>query len=157
MAQTEAVAQRCSVRRGFFKTSQNSQENTCVRVSFLISCRPQASGIKTGTLAQVLSCEFCEYSKHTFSCRSPSVAASGQRLVESLKQNLKLIKLYNTESLTVQVYSDTVVRRCSVKKVFLKISQKFTGKPLCWRFFLIKLQTESYFIEHLQTATSRYC
>ena len=30
----EAVARRCSVRKVFLKTSQNSQENTCVGVSF---------------------------------------------------------------------------------------------------------------------------
>ena len=34
--QTEAVAQRCSVKIVFLEISQNSQENTCARVSFLI-------------------------------------------------------------------------------------------------------------------------
>ena len=33
---TEAVAQRCSIKKVFLKISQNSQENTCARVSFLI-------------------------------------------------------------------------------------------------------------------------
>ena len=32
----EAVAQRRSVEKVFLKISQNSQENTCARVSFLI-------------------------------------------------------------------------------------------------------------------------
>ena len=32
----QAVARRCSVKKVFLKISQNSQENTCVRVSFLI-------------------------------------------------------------------------------------------------------------------------
>ena len=32
----EAVVQRCSVKKVFLKNSQNSQENTCARVSFLI-------------------------------------------------------------------------------------------------------------------------
>ena len=32
----EAVIQRCSVKAVFLKISQNSQENTCARVSFLI-------------------------------------------------------------------------------------------------------------------------
>ena len=32
---TEAVVQRCSVKKVFLKISQNSQENTCVGVSFL--------------------------------------------------------------------------------------------------------------------------
>ena len=30
----EAVFQRCSVKKGFLEISQNSQENTCARVSF---------------------------------------------------------------------------------------------------------------------------
>ena len=32
----EAVAQRCSVKKVFLEISQNSQENTCASVSFLI-------------------------------------------------------------------------------------------------------------------------
>ena len=64
----EAVAPRCSVRKVFKEISQNSQENTCARVSFLI---------KLQTLAQVFSCEFCEISKNTFSYRTPLVAAPG--------------------------------------------------------------------------------
>ena len=33
---SEAVARRCSVKKVFLEISQNSQENNCVRVSFLI-------------------------------------------------------------------------------------------------------------------------
>ena len=33
---TEAAFQRCSVKKVFLEISQNSQENTCARVSFLI-------------------------------------------------------------------------------------------------------------------------
>ena len=36
LRKTEAVAQRCSVKKVFLEISQNSQENTCARVSFLI-------------------------------------------------------------------------------------------------------------------------
>ena len=32
----EAVAKRCSVKKVFLEISQNSQEKTCARVSFLI-------------------------------------------------------------------------------------------------------------------------
>ena len=34
MYMIEAVAQRCSVKKVFLEISQNSQENTCARVSF---------------------------------------------------------------------------------------------------------------------------
>ena len=39
----EAVVQSCSVKKVFLEISQNSQENTCARVSFLIKL--QASGL----------------------------------------------------------------------------------------------------------------
>ena len=73
MDMTEAVAQTCSVKKVFLEISQNSQENTCARVSFLIKL--QALG-KKETLAQVFSCAFCEISKNTFFYGTPLVAAS---------------------------------------------------------------------------------
>ena len=64
----EAVDERCSVKKVFLEISQNSQENTCARVPFLINLQPEACNfIKKETLAQVFSCEFCEVSKNTFS------------------------------------------------------------------------------------------
>ena len=37
---TEALVQRCSVKKVFLEISQNSQENTCTRVSFLLKLQP---------------------------------------------------------------------------------------------------------------------
>ena len=65
---SEAVAQICSVKKVFLNISQNSKENTCARVSFLIKSQAK-------TLAQVFACEFCEISRNTFSYRTPPVAA----------------------------------------------------------------------------------
>ena len=62
------------MKKVFLGISQNSQDNSCARVSFLI--RLQANSIRKETLTQVLSCEFCEISKNTFSYRIPPVAAS---------------------------------------------------------------------------------
>ena len=63
----EAVAQRCSVKKVFLEITQNSQENTCARVSFVIKLQAETCNfIKKETLAQVFSCEFCEISKKTF-------------------------------------------------------------------------------------------
>ena len=77
--QTEAVVQRCYVKKVFLEISQNSQENTCARVSFFIKFQAGACKfIKKETLAQVSSCEFCEISKNTFFYRTPLVAASDQ-------------------------------------------------------------------------------
>ena len=74
---------RCSLEKVFLEISQNSQENTCARVSFSIKCSPKACNfIKKETLAQVFSCQFCEISKNTFSYRTLLVAAFDQTLVE---------------------------------------------------------------------------
>ena len=73
----EAVIQRCSVKKVFLKISQNSQENTCARASFLIKLLAEACNfIKKEALAQVFSCEFCEIFKNTYFYRTPPVAAS---------------------------------------------------------------------------------
>ena len=56
---SEAVVRRCSVKKVYLVISQNSQENTCARVSFLNNF------IKKET-AKVFSCEFCEISKNNF-------------------------------------------------------------------------------------------
>ena len=53
--------QSCSIKKLFLKISQNSQEETCARVSFL------ACNFSTETLAQVFSCKFCEFFKTPFS------------------------------------------------------------------------------------------
>ena len=48
MLHAEAIVQSCSVKKVFLEISQNSQENTCARVSFLIKL--QASGLSPTTL-----------------------------------------------------------------------------------------------------------
>ena len=46
---TKAVAQRCSVKNVFLEISQNSQKNTCARVSFLVKL--QAWDLRPKSLA----------------------------------------------------------------------------------------------------------
>ena len=67
LADSEAVIQKCSVKKVFLKISQYLQENTCVRASFLIKL--QASG--TGVFLWIL-----EIFQNTFFYRTPPVAAS---------------------------------------------------------------------------------
>ena len=51
----------------FLKLLQDSQENTCARVSFFEKVAGLACNfIKKETLGQVFSCEFCEICKNTF-------------------------------------------------------------------------------------------
>ena len=73
----EAVARRCSVKKVFLQISQNLQENTFARVSFLIKLQTSACNfIKKETLVQVFYCEFYKISQNNFSHRTPPVAAS---------------------------------------------------------------------------------
>ena len=51
----------------FLEISQNSQENTCARVSFSIKLQASACNfIKKETLAQMFYCEYWEVSKNAF-------------------------------------------------------------------------------------------
>ena len=60
-------------KKVFLKFSQNSQENTCARVSFLIKFNKV---VKKETLAQVFSCEFCEIFKNSFFAEDLQATAS---------------------------------------------------------------------------------
>ena len=53
---------RCSIKKVSLEISQNSQENTCARESFLMAC----NFIKKDSLGQLFSCGFCQISKNTF-------------------------------------------------------------------------------------------
>ena len=55
--------QRLSLKNVCLEILQNSQENTCARISFLIKL---TESIKKETLAEVFSCEFCEILKTPF-------------------------------------------------------------------------------------------
>ena len=66
-------------KKVLLEISQNSQENTCARVF-----------IKKETLAQVLSCEFCEICKNTSSYRTSPVAVSAY-FVEKSRYILQIL------------------------------------------------------------------
>ena len=64
-------------KKGVLEISQNSQESTCARDSFLIKLQAKAwNFIKKESLRLVFSCEFCEISKNIFFYITPLVAAS---------------------------------------------------------------------------------
>ena len=59
------------IKKAFLELSQNSQENTCASVFFLMKLQAKACNfIKKETLAQVFSCEFWESFKNTFSYKT---------------------------------------------------------------------------------------
>ena len=53
----EAIVRKCSVKKVFLKISQNSQENTCARLSFLIKLQAflqNASSASKNTFSKIL-------------------------------------------------------------------------------------------------------
>ena len=61
----------------FWEISENSQENICARISFLIKLQADACNhIKKETLTQVFFCEFYEISKNSFFTEHLWVTAS---------------------------------------------------------------------------------
>ena len=65
---------------------------------------------------------------------------STQTIISSFKRRLLLNKMFFMKSfLTGALYAEAVVLRCSMKKVFIKISQN-SKENTCAKVFLIKLQ-----------------
>ena len=63
---SEAATGGVLQKKVFLEISQNSQQNICVRVPFLIKFQASACNfIKKQSLAQVFSCEFCDIYKNT--------------------------------------------------------------------------------------------
>ena len=62
----EAVIQRCSVEKVFLEIWQNSKENTCVRVSFLISCRRPATWLKKRLWHRCFPVNFAKFLRTPF-------------------------------------------------------------------------------------------
>ena len=110
---TEAVVQMCSVKRLFLKISQNVQENTCARISFLINLQAPATLLKKETGARVFSCEFSKILKNIF-------------FTEHLRTTEEYL-FYRTFRNTSGRSSH---RRCSMKKDVLENFAKFIGKHL---------------------------
>ena len=71
------AASVCSFKKVFVKISQNSQEDTCARVSFLIKSEASACNfVKNEAQAQVFFCKFYEIFKNTFFIEHLRVTAS---------------------------------------------------------------------------------
>ena len=133
----------------FLENWQNSEKNTCARVSFLINCRPQACNfIKKETLAQVFSCGFCQISANTFFYRRPldgcfwnTYFQLKMSLVIYWQSALPAINNNNSYFLTHSSPSDRSNRsQMFFEIVILKNFAIFTGKQLCWSLFFITLQ-----------------
>ena len=125
-----AFVRRSFMKKVFLKFLQNSQENTCARVSFFI---------KKEALVQVFSYEFFKIFKNTLFHRTPLVAASDRRK--------HWTPFVDTRTILVRTVSND---RSSPPEVFLgkgvlKIYRKFAGENPCRSVISIKLQNN--FIE----------
>ena len=68
----ERWIQNCSVKKAFIKISQNSQENTCAKVSFSVKCRLQpATLLKRKPQQKCFRINFANFSR-TFFLRNTS-------------------------------------------------------------------------------------
>ena len=123
----------------FLKISQNSQENTCVRASFLITL--QASDfIKKETLAQAFSCEFCEVFY-----RTPYLQNTSGRLLlklSSLRWAFYLVIPWQLIFACLIWNSVKVAKWGKPKQTaggVLNNFVKLPGKHLCWCLFFNKV------------------
>ena len=89
----------------FLEISQNSQENTCARVSFLIKA---CNFIKKETLAQVLSCKFCEIFKKTFFTEHLWATAS-KKVIVILVEKQEVVVVVKIAVVVVAVNEVTIV------------------------------------------------
>ena len=77
--QWEAVVQRCSLKKMFLENSQKfTGKHQCQSLFFNRVAGLGCNFIRKETLAQVFSCEICEFSKNIFLHKTPPVAVSDQ-------------------------------------------------------------------------------
>ena len=145
---TEAVVQRCSVKKVFLEISQNSQENTWARDYFLIKL--QASGfawirfflivevsilhvlypfheIKLNVMKYTLNCVHEIVWKKYFSVSSPLWI-----LLYKYFSSWEILRNFS-------IIFRSSHQRCSIKKAILKRFVIFTGKHLCRGLFFLKV------------------
>ena len=83
-----------SEKKVLLDISQNSQESTSARVSFLIKFQPAYNFIEKESLAQLFSCEFCEIFKNSFFTELLWATASA----DILQNSCELLLLLETKS-----------------------------------------------------------
>ena len=127
------------MKKGILEILQNSQENNCARVFFLVRLQAQTCNfIKKETLAQVFSYEVCKISKNTFFTEHIWATASAHvmnlllfLILESVNMIIVLICCKNmtiifsksvSNSLFVQIVSYCIGKK-RLNKYFIRQSQ----------------------------------
>ena len=127
---SEAVVRRYSLKNVFLKISQNILENTCTRVSSLITLqdsglqayRPATLLKKRETLAQVFSCEFREIFKNTI-----FTEYLWWLLFNSRFKSLTPTVCFEYQSLFNYIYAKSCMHRLFTY-LFIKIQSEFQTK-----------------------------
>ena len=118
----------------FLNISQNSQENTCSRLSFLLKLQALASTLLKKRLRQVLSCEYYEIFKNTFFIELLQTTTpyfiSPLLLIREVYLHQEWFYLLKGRSSRPEVFC---------KKGVLENVAKFTGKHLCQDLFFNKV------------------
>ena len=120
------------MKKGILEILQNSQENNCARVFFLVRLQAQTCNfIKKETLAQVFSYEVCKISKNTFFTKHVWATASAHVInlllffiLESVNMIFVLICCKN---MTI-IFSKSVSNSLFVQIVLYCIGKKHLNK-----------------------------
>ena len=92
--QPEAATRGVLCKKVFLEISQNSQENSCARISFLIKLQAWlATLLKKRLWQRCLPVNFTEFLRTTFSYRTPPVAAFGALTGEAYSETIQPSKI----------------------------------------------------------------
>ena len=94
--------------------SQNSQENTCARVSFLITLQ-----------TSVFSCEFCQVSKSTFFTEHLQTTASSGTYFERVSRKESLAFAEQIEEQESEFFRESIDVGSLFTSIHLKTTLKF--------------------------------
>ena len=108
----EAVAWRCSVKKVFLDILQNSQKNSCARVSFSIKLQAEACNfIKKETSPKVFSCEFYKISRKAFLTEHlwATASAFNDDVFQNLTANVNPLQLFHySQSHGINIFTDAM-------------------------------------------------
>ena len=133
------------MKKVFLEILQNSQENTCATVSFLNKVAGFILQLfkkkdPTHVTWHVFSCKFCEFSRNTFSYRTPPMAASEQchiKINDPSHNCTKVVSIKDTFLWIFSKFSKQIIHRYT--------RQKKTAYPLCSScFFILKIPHEKW-------------
>ena len=103
---SEAAARRCSVKKVLLEISQNAQESTCARVSFLIMLQTEACNfIKKRLRHRCLPVNFVKFIRKPFLTKHLRLQLLEDMIIPQRKKNSEYKPLTNGASETFTIFS----------------------------------------------------